>query len=160
MKSILFNVLILGYIVSSVFCDRCSEKEIVYRKGDSQGTYGQFKRLDLFQQPEQLSTAFNELDSCYTLTVLERGSEFISCCYIKVKYRQINNDEKYTVGGCYPLKYDELFNGSFGKSIKEDLEAAIANANAGYIDKVKVDILCNSSSYLKVVGLALLFLLF
>ena len=89
--------------------------------------------------------AFNKISSCASL----RSSQNTSCCYIKVKFRNRAADKKYTHRGCIEVSGTEW----------SDIDSFIANTrnriNTTNIDKVDVDVDCNSK-FIKLTALVLL----
>ena len=94
---------------------------------------------------QDYNTVYNGLPSCITL-INENGL----CCYMKVKFRNVDADEKYTHKGCVAISESNF----------QNIDGAITDqetyiTNGGGVDKVDVDIDC-SSKYIKLAGLVLL----
>lgn len=100
--------------------------------------------------------AFYDAASCATLTPKDGDS---MCCYIKLKFKNENLDEKFTQKGCFEVKR-EIYassDSSIFSDFVDDLESKIDFANQEITVK-SLDIDC-SSKFLHFVGLSILLFL-
>ena len=98
--------------------------------------------------------AYNKVASCATLTT-ETNSEV--CCYIKLKFKNLQYDETYTQRGCEIIDMkDALYGVDFDDII--DLYEGFIDLNNTNIEVKDLSIDCNSR-FLQFVGLSLLLLL-
>lgn len=146
---------------------KCSEKSLIMypqtgtkQEEDNHGKFIDEIRNDL--QSDQYY-AYNGLDSCYTLNpegnTRNKNYDYMTCCYLEIKYEIISAETKHHAYGCYPVTENQLFSGSFKSSVVEPLKTRIQSKNPEI--KIKnIKLKCNSSSFLKVTGLFLLALLF
>ena len=105
--------------------------------------------------------AYNKVASCATLTPTEKP-DYGVCCYIKVKFENSLNEEKYTHKGCVevPIWYlndnDTYDIDNFIDALENDI-----NTNNSYTDykleTKSISIDC-ASKYLQLAGLAFLLL--
>ena len=113
---------------------------------------------------KDITYAYNGPASCATLPPT-KNSTYGMCCYIKVKFENTLNEEKYTHKGCYevPIEYlsdndnydiDDLID-----QLKGYFKGNNTYNDAGYaLEEKSFDIDC-SSKYLQLFGLAFLILL-
>ena len=113
---------------------------------------------------KDITKAYNGPASCATLAPSE-NTTYGMCCYIKVKFENTLNEEKYTHKGCYevPIQYlsdndsydiDDLID-----QLKGFFKGNNTYNDAGYaLEEKSFDIDC-SSKYLQLFGLAFLILL-
>ena len=148
----LFFAIIVSTLISMSFSGLCSNKEIL------NDDYT-LKESDYAASDRTL--AFNGPASCATLS-----TDGITCCYIKIKFKNQQTDEKYTHKGCYALTESRILDIGLTatniddikwKDIIKAIEQNFDNANSNLSSK-KIDLDCNSK-YLHYVGFALLFLL-
>ena len=148
----LFFAIIVSTLISMSFSGLCSNKEIL------NDDYT-LKESDYAASDRTL--AFNGPASCATLS-----TDGITCCYIKIKFKNQQADEKYTHKGCYALTESRAIDIGLStpdtddvkwKDIIKAIEQNFDNANSNLSSK-KIDLDCNSK-YLHYVGFALLFLL-
>ena len=100
--------------------------------------------------------AYNEAASCATLKP-DSTSQGMMCCYIKVKFKNTNLDEKFTQKGCMEIDItDAIINDGFDE-FKDSVETGIGNVNPN-IEVKKLSIDC-SSKFLHLAGIALIFFL-
>ena len=120
----------------------------LYQLGNTCDSKKIFEDTNLIEDRySDVKKAFNGVASCVSLR-----SELNSlCCYIKVKYKNVDADKKYTHRGCIQLDSTEL----------QDVEATTKyyetelEKDTDHFKKVDVDIDCNSK-FIKLTGLLLL----
>ena len=99
----------------------------------------------LYDDTEDHKEVYHSVASCASL----RSSDNHACCYIKVKFRNKAADKKFTHKGCIEVSGQEWGNiDSFISSTKNSI-------NTTNIDKVDVDVDCNSK-FIKLTALVLL----
>ena len=99
--------------------------------------------------------AYNEAASCATLKP-DSTSSGIMCCYIKVKFKNTNLDEKFTQKGCMEFDVtDAIINDKFDE-FKDNVEGYIQDQSDVEVKKLSID--C-SSKFLHLAGIALIFFL-
>ena len=147
--------LILSIVVLSLasFCldEECTKKTIFSSK----------RIIDPDYQTKDRTLAYNKVASCTTLTPTEKP-DYGVCCYIKVKFENSLNEEKYTHKGCVevPIWYlndnDTYDIDNFIDAMETDI-----NTNNSYTDykleTKSISIDC-ASKYLQLAGLAFLLL--
>ncbi len=103
--------------------------------------------------------AFNDVASCATLSTTDTENQV--CCYIKVKFENENNDEKYTHKGCYEVDVHYMTdNDAYDiDNLIDFIEASFDANNTNYKLVSKSISLDCSSKYLQLAGLAVLILL-
>ena len=119
-------------------------------------------RIPPANSTKDITYAYNGPASCATLSPTEDKTNGM-CCYIKVKFENTLNEEKYTHKGCYEVPIQYLSdNDSYDI---DDLIEQLKNnfrGNNSYTDyqleEKSFDIDC-SSKYLQLFGLAFLILL-
>ncbi len=148
MKSQLFFTL----ITLSLLYIKCASDAECESKWILDQTTKKLLKLQGESPDEAYITAYNGLASCYTL----RPKDGETCCYIKVKYKIRDTDQKYTAKGCQPVSFQSFNN--FKGDVIDGLKQKISSDEQ--IEDVKVSVKCNSSSFLKVAGLLILALLF
>ena len=100
--------------------------------------------------------AYNDVASCATLETTDNAE---ICCYLKVKFKNLQYDETFTQRGCYGVNMkDSIFEAKDIDDIIDEIEGNITLANKNYIEVKKVNLDCNSR-FLQFVGLSLLLLL-
>ena len=100
--------------------------------------------------------AYNEAASCATLKP-DSTTSGMMCCYIKVKFKNTDLDEKFTQKGCMEFDVtDAIINDNFDE-FKDSVETGIGNVNPN-IEVKKLSIDC-SSKFLHLAGIALIFFL-
>ena len=151
-KMIFFAFITLTLVSLSVSQLSCSDKFII----DSN------KKL-IGSATSDVTNAYNGPASCATLK-LNGG---YACCYIKIKFKNEDIDEKFTHKGCYEIKDSDGTNYILGDNIDFDFDEQIVGGIETAFDQVNtspklsyksVSVDCNSK-YLQIAGLALLFLL-
>ena len=110
---------------------------------------------------KDITKAYNGPASCATLTPTDET--YGICCYIKVKFENTLNEEKYTHKGCYEVPIQYLSdNDSYDIDDLIDQLKGYFKGNNTYTDyqleEKSFDIDC-SSKYLQLFGLAFLILL-
>ena len=151
-KKIIFAIVAMILVSLSVSQDSCSDKFIMdSNKVITGSTYS------------DVTKAYNGPASCATLK-LDGG---YMCCYIKIKFKNENLDEKFTHKGCYEITdstkaknvigdYDDF---DFDDVIIGELEDSFDKANEKLnLTYKSISIDC-SSKYLNLFGFALLFML-
>ena len=143
-KNLICSIIALT-LVSFSLSDDCSSKEILDAKYKLIGS-----------DYADVTKAFNGPASCATLS-LDSG---FACCYIKLKFKNENADEKFTHKGCYeiPSNYDVE---DYVDNLIEEIETKFDENYKGKTPELvskKISIDCGSK-YLNLVGFALLFLL-
>ena len=99
--------------------------------------------------------AYNKAASCATLK--PDSTSGMMCCYIKVKFKNKDLDEKFTQKGCMEFEVtDAIINDNFDE-FKDSVETGIGNVNPN-IEVKKLSIDC-SSKFLHLAGIALIFFL-
>ena len=113
---------------------------------------------------KDITKAYNGPASCATLTPTINTTHGM-CCYIKVKFENTLNEEKYTHKGCYEVSIEYLSdNDNYDiDDLIDELKGFFKGNNtyndAGYaLEEKSFDIDC-SSKYLQLFGLAFLILL-
>ena len=113
---------------------------------------------------KDITYAYNGPASCATLTPTINTTHGV-CCYIKVKFENTLNEEKYTHKGCYEVPIEFLSdNDNYDiDDLIDQLKGYFKGNNtyndAGYaLEEKSFDIDC-SSKYLQLFGLAFLILL-
>ena len=108
-----------------------------------------------------LTYAYNEAASCVTLQPVDGTA----CCYIKIKFKNKDVDEKFTQKGCITITDDEyrkyvadVDDEDNFKDFKNHVRDTIETKNGGEekIDVKSISIDC-SSKFLQLAGIALLF---
>ena len=99
--------------------------------------------------------AYNEAASCATLKP-DSTTSGVMCCYIKVKFKNTDLDEKFTQKGCMEFDVtDAIINDKFDE-FKDSVEGYIQDQNGVEVKKLSID--C-SSKFLHLAGIALIFFL-
>ena len=111
---------------------------------------------------KDITKAYNGPASCATLPPTE-NSTYGMCCYIKVKFENTLNEEKYTHKGCYEVPIEYLSdNDNYDIDDLIDQLKGFFKGNNSYpdyqLEEKSFDIDC-SSKYLQLFGLAFLILL-
>ena len=143
-KTFIF-ALIASTLVTFIF-SACGKKEIL--DSDYKLIYSSVKDYKL---------AYNDAASCATFST---GNDNTTCCYIKLKFENLMNEEKYTHTGCYELNITSLLDDASldVEAIIENLETAFNTANKNSLESKDIDIDCGSK-YIHLASLALLILL-
>ena len=133
------QILILSILTFTVnlyeLGNSCDSKAIFHGTSLIEDTYADVKK------------AFNGVASCVSL----KSDLDTLCCYIKVKYKNIDADKKFTHRGCIQLGSQELAD---VKATTEYYESELEK-DSEHFKKVDVDIDCNSK-FIKLTGLLLL----
>ena len=99
--------------------------------------------------------AYNEAASCATLKP-DSTTSGMMCCYIKVKFKNTDLDEKFTQKGCMEFDVtDAIINDNF-KDYKDAVEGYIQHQSGVEVKSLSID--C-SSKFLHLAGIALIFFL-
>ena len=149
MPKIFIFALIASALISFTLSD-CSDKAIL----DSS-----HKLLYSNYAYQDYKLAYNKAASCATLS---SGDTDKVCCYLKIKFENEVNEEKYTHTGCYavPLAYlTDSDNGPEIDDLIDNIEGWFDanNTNPKLVSKT-IDLDCGSK-YIHLAGLALLILL-
>ncbi len=111
-----------------------------------------------------VNLAYNEVGSCATLQTLEDDDDgdgeddLHFCCYAKLKIKNKQLDQKFTLKGCLEIPLMYLVNPDFEfKDFKKEIEGNIEE-KYDYIEVKKLDIDCGAG-FLHIVGISLLFFL-
>ena len=153
MKSI--SILLLLCFLSDIYADieplrDCSEKSL-------------FKNMDTFEllaKNGDVIKAYNGIASCGSLKTDDDddGEDDLNmCCYIKLKIKNKELDQKFEQKGCIEMTLsnyvDEDFD--FGK-YKDDIKNSIESNNTVDVKKISID--C-SAKYLQLVSISLILFL-
>ena len=119
-------------------------------------------RIPPANSTKDITYAYNGPASCATLSPTEDKTNGM-CCYIKVKFENTLNEEKYTHKGCYEVPIQYLSdNDSYDIDDLIDQLKGFFKGNNSYpdyqLEEKSFDIDC-SSKYLQLFGLAFLILL-
>ena len=151
-KKIIFAIVAMILVSLSVSQDSCSDKFIL----DS-------NRVITGNTYSDVTKAYNGRASCATLK-LDGG---YMCCYIKIKFKNEDLDEKFTHKGCYEITDSDSAKYVMGDSDDFDFKDVIIGGLEDTFDKANqnlnltyksISVDCNSK-YLNLVGFALLFML-
>ena len=111
-----------------------------------------------------VNLAYNEVGSCATLQTLEGDDDddgeddLHFCCYAKLKIKNKQLDQKFTLKGCLEIPLEKLVDPDLEfKDFKKEIEGYIEGNNTD-IEVKKLDIDC-SAGFLHIVGISLLFFL-
>ena len=165
MKIFMFCILLLSFeYIFSETGGYCNSKRVL-----DDGKYDEIRKLtkyklyDITKFYTDVHNAYHHDSSCSTL--LTSGSKNDMCCYIKLKYRNLISDEKYTHYGCIEQNSTLIENDGIDGVIDELEEGFQVGMNdymnegktttADYVDKVDIHIDC-SSKFLKFIAIALL----
>ena len=147
MPKIFIFALIASTLVSFTFSD--CDKQIL-----DLDTY-KLKYTDYTAKDYKL--AYNKAASCATYTA---PKEYQTCCYIKLKFENLLNEEKYTHTGCIPINITTLLDDANPDidDVIDNIEGSFDNANKGSLESKEVEIDCGSK-FIHLASLALLILL-
>ena len=111
-----------------------------------------------------VNLAYNEVGSCATLQTLEGDDDddgeddLHFCCYAKLKIKNKQLDQKFTLKGCLEIPLEKLVDPDLEfKDFKKEIEGYIEGNNTD-IEVKKLDIDCGAG-FLHIVGISLLFFL-
>ena len=111
-----------------------------------------------------VNLAYNEVGSCATLQTLEGDDDddgeddLHFCCYAKLKIKNKQLDQKFTLKGCLEIPLEKLVDPDLKfKDFKKEIEGYIERNNTD-IEVKKLDIDCGAG-FLHIVGISLLFFL-
>ena len=151
-KKIIFAIVAMTLVSLTVSQDSCSDKFILdSNKVITGNTYS------------DVTKAYNGPASCATLK-LDGG---YMCCYIKIKFKNEDLDEKFTHKGCYEITDSDSAKYVMGDSDDFDFKDVIIGGLENSFDPANqklnltyksISVDC-SSKYLNLVGFALLFML-
>ena len=139
-KILFFILFVLSLILSVTSAYKlgndCSSKTILDRKG-----------ILLYNGYADHKSAFNGIGSCISL----HSGDNTVCCYIKVKFKNKEADQRFTHRGCIEIKENEW---AVIKETINQLERNITSPNIT-VEKQDVEIDCHSK-LIKLTGLILL----
>ena len=143
-KTFIF-ALIASTLIAFIYSS-CGDKEIL--NTDYTLKYSSVKDYKL---------AYNDAASCATFST---GNDYTTCCYIKLKFKNLMNEEKYTHTGCYELNLTTLLDDANPDvdDLIDNLEGAFDTANKNSLESKNIEIDCGSK-YIHLASLALLILL-
>ena len=151
-KKLFLSIVVLS-LVSFSLQGECKDKRI----------FSEDVKIPPANSTKDITYAYNGPASCATLTPTDET--YGICCYIKVKFENTLNEEKYTHKGCYEVPIEYLSdNDSYDiDDLIDQLKGFFKGNNtyndAGYaLEEKSFDIDC-SSKYLQLFGLAFLILL-
>ena len=99
--------------------------------------------------------AYNKAASCATLKP-DGTSQGLTCCYIKVKFKNKDLDEKFTQKGCMEFDVTDAIKNDKFDEFKDNVEGYIQEQSDVEVKKLSID--C-SSKFLHLAGIALIFFL-
>ena len=149
-KKLFLSIVVLS-LVSFSLQGECKDKRI----------FSENVKIPPENSTKDITYAYNGPASCATLTPTDET--YGICCYIKVKFENTLNEEKYTHKGCYEVPIQYLSdNDSYDIDDLIDQLKGYFKGNNTYTDyqleEKSFDIDC-SSKYLQLFGLAFLILL-
>ena len=149
-KKLFLSIVVLSLVSFSLQL-KCKDKTI----------FSEDVKIPPANSTKDITYAYNGPASCATLTPTDET--YGICCYIKVKFENTLNEEKYTHKGCYEVPIQYLSdNDSYDIDDLIDQLKGYFKGNNTYTDyqleEKSFDIDC-SSKYLQLFGLAFLILL-
>ena len=149
-KKLFLSIVVLS-LVSFSLQGECKDKRI----------FSENVKIPPENSIKDITYAYNGPASCATLTPTDET--YGICCYIKVKFENTLNEEKYTHKGCYEVPIEYLSdNDNYDIDDLIDQLKGYFKGNNTYTDyqleEKSFDIDC-SSKYLQLFGLAFLILL-
>ena len=149
-KKLFLSIVVLS-LVSFSLQGECKDKRI----------FSENVKIPPENSIKDITYAYNGPASCATLTPTDET--YGICCYIKVKFENTLNEEKYTHKGCYEVPIEYLSdNDRYDIDDLIDQLKGYFRGNNSYTDyqleEKSFDIDC-SSKYLQLFGLAFLILL-
>ena len=152
-KKLFLSIVVLSLVSFSLQLS-CADKKIFETTSDM--------IIPPKKSTKDITYAYNGPASCATLTPTINTTHGV-CCYIKVKFENTLNEEKYTHKGCYEVPIQYLSdNDSYDIDDLIDQLKGYFKGNNSYTDyqleEKSFDIDC-SSKYLQLFGLAFLILL-
>ena len=150
-KKLFLSIVVLSLVSLSLQL-KCTDKRI----------FSEDVRIPPANSTKDITYAYNGPASCATLSPTE-DKTYGMCCYIKVKFENTLNEEKYTHKGCYEVPIQYLSdNDSYDIDDLIDQLKGFFKGNNSYpdyqLEEKSFDIDC-SSKYLQLFGLAFLILL-
>ena len=152
-KKLFLSIVVLSLVSFSLQLT-CADKSI----------FSENVKIPPANSTKDITKAYNGPASCATLTPTINTTHGM-CCYIKVKFENTLNEEKYTHKGCYevPIEYLSDNDNYDIDDLIDELKGFFKGNNtyndAGYaLEEKSFDIDC-SSKYLQLFGLAFLILL-
>ena len=149
-KKLFLSIVVLSLVSFSLQLT-CADKRI----------FSEDVKIPPANSTKDITYAYNGPASCATLTPTDET--YGICCYIKVKFENTLNEEKYTHKGCYEVPIEYLSdNDRYDIDDLIDQLKGYFRGNNSYTDyqleEKSFDIDC-SSKYLQLFGLAFLILL-
>ena len=149
-KKLFLSIVVLSLVSFSLQLT-CADKSI----------FSENVKIPPANSTKDITYAYNGPASCATLT--PTNETYGVCCYIKVKFENTLNEEKYTHKGCYEVPIQYLSdNDSYDIDDLIDQLKGFFKGNNSYpdyqLEEKSFDIDC-SSKYLQLFGLAFLILL-
>ena len=149
-KKLFLSIVVLSLVSFSLQL-KCKDKTI----------FSEDVKIPPANSTKDITYAYNGPASCATLTPTDET--YGICCYIKVKFENTLNEEKYTHKGCYEVPIQYLSdNDSYDIDDLIDQLKGFFKGNNSYpdyqLEEKSFDIDC-SSKYLQLFGLAFLILL-
>ena len=135
--NILFILLTIILSVKAKTGNNCDDKAILNGKQLIYDVFSDKKRV------------YNGPSSCFTL----KSTQDYTCCYLKVKFKNIEAGKKFTHYGCTQVHYNQ-FN-DIKSTIKSYEAGNFTSSDGTQLEKFDVSIDCHSS-LLKLTGLILL----
>ena len=150
-KKLFLSIVVLSLVSLSLQL-KCTDKAI----------FSEDVRIPPANSTKDITYAYNGPASCATLSPTEDKTNGM-CCYIKVKFENTLNEEKYTHKGCYEVPIQYLSdNDNYDIDDLIDQLKGFFKGNNSYpdyqLEEKSFDIDC-SSKYLQLFGLAFLILL-
>ena len=149
-KKLFLSIVVLSLVSFSLQL-KCKDKTI----------FSEDVKIPPANSTKDITYAYNGPASCATLTPTDET--YGICCYIKVKFENTLNEEKYTHKGCYEVPIEYLSdNDNYDIDDLIDQLKGYFKGNNSYpdyqLEEKSFDIDC-SSKYLQLFGLAFLILL-
>ena len=149
-KKLFLSIVVLSLVSFSLQL-KCKDKTI----------FSEDVKIPPANSTKDITYAYNGPASCATLTPTDET--YGICCYIKVKFENTLNEEKYTHKGCYEVPIEYLSdNDNYDIDDLIDELKGYFKGNNSYpdyqLEEKSFDIDC-SSKYLQLFGLAFLILL-
>ena len=150
-KKLFLSIVVLSLVSFSLQLT-CADKRI----------FSEDVKIPPASSTKDITKAYNGPASCATLSPTE-DKTYGMCCYIKVKFENTLNEEKYTHKGCYEVPIEYLSdNDRYDIDDLIDQLKGYFKGNNSYpdyqLEEKSFDIDC-SSKYLQLFGLAFLILL-
>ena len=145
------SFVVLLALAALPFCTslgKCSDKAI----------FKDYTNYELINNNQDKTLAYNSEASCYTLN---SDSDGYHCCYVKVKFKNEQLDEKFTQKGCMEFTNEGFENAVVNDNdqmdfddFKDEIETKIEQSSGVKVKSLSIN--C-SSKFLHLAGIALLF---